>query len=848
MHKRAFLLAMMFWSLGIATTARSASEDGAMAVQKPGPLLERALAGPLKNVREIVFATRMIKGASHWYGNFGYNCDDENRYFFAGAGQGDKGRLCKLDIRTGAITVLLDAKGGSVRDPQIHYDAKKMIFSYRKADSIYYNLYEINVDGSGLRQITFGEFDDIEPTYLPDGDVIFVSTRCRRWVNCMTSQVAVLYRCSANGGNIRRLSANVEHDNTPWPMPDGRILYTRWEYIDRSQTKYHHLWTMNPDGTNQTVYYGNMHPELVMIDSKPIPGTNKVISSFCPGHGKLMHYGFANIVSNQTGPDDLTSAKPLKKPGLTVDPYPLSKGLFLAGRNEQLLLMDGNGNFEVIFAIKDSPEAVSEKIYLNEPRPIRARKREPVIPPRTDWSETNGRMIVADVYEGRRMEGVKRGDIKKLLVIETLPKPVNFSGRPDLLTWRGSFTMERVLGTVPVEEDGSAHFEVPANRAVFFVCLDENDLSVKRMQSFTSVLPGETTSCVGCHEDRCYSPAATLSKTPLAAQRPASKIAPFAGLPDIVDFHRDIQPIFDEHCISCHNYKEHDGDVLLTADLGPSYSHSYFTLFAKLQIADGRNGHGNQPPRSIGTSASRLMNKIDGSHYDVKVSPDQWRTVWLWIETGAAYVGTYAALRNYEQQAMGSGVGRFSDLKRPSAHQDVFASQRDVFERRCADCHDINDRESESSMALPFDPLFRGKKGKSRGQPQLGTERIILENDFYHRFSPNVLINLTRPQLSPLILGPLAKKAGGWESCPGVFKDKNDRDYRSLLSALKESKAYIDTIPRYSTPDFKPNRQYVREMKKYGILPKGFDPEKDEIDVFATDEKYWRSFNHVPKN
>ena len=169
--------------------------------------------------------------------------------------------------------MLLDAQGGSVRDPQVHYDGRKILFSYRPAGTDFFHLYEINVDGSGLRQLTAGEFDDYEPTYLPDGDIVFVSTRCRRWVNCWMTQVGVLYRCDADGGNIRAHLGQHRARQHALGLPDGRILYTRWEYVDRSQVEFHHLWTMNPDGTGQTVFFGNMHPGIVMIDAKPIPGT-----------------------------------------------------------------------------------------------------------------------------------------------------------------------------------------------------------------------------------------------------------------------------------------------------------------------------------------------------------------------------------------------------------------------------------------------------------------------------------------------------------------------------------------------------------------------------------------------
>src|SRR5262249_43176695 len=148
---------------------------------------------------------------------------------------GEGARLYRLHLRTGRLTALLADDGGGIRDPQVDYNGRKILFSYRPGGTENYHLYEINADGSGLRQLTDGPFDDIEPTYLANGDLIFVSSRAKRWVNCWLTQVATLHTASADGTRIRPLSSNNEQDNTPWPMPDGRILYTRWEYVDRSQ-------------------------------------------------------------------------------------------------------------------------------------------------------------------------------------------------------------------------------------------------------------------------------------------------------------------------------------------------------------------------------------------------------------------------------------------------------------------------------------------------------------------------------------------------------------------------------------------------------------------------------------
>ncbi|MCF7848463.1 MAG: hypothetical protein K9M45_06400 [Kiritimatiellales bacterium] len=785
-------------------------------------LLQDALNGPMKGVEEIIFANRGTYEDGHWYANIGYWCDDEQKKMYPGGGkEPDVGRLCKLNLKTKKLTVLLDAKGGTIRDPHMHYDAKKLIFAWRKANTDYFHLHEINVDGSGLKQLTFGEYNDYEPCYMPDGGIVFISTRCDRWVNCWHTQVGILYRCDGDGDNIRQISANVEHDNTPAILPDGRILHQRWEYVDRSQVTYHHLWTMNPDGTAQMVYYGNQRAGSLYISAKPVPGSGKVLGTDAPGHGRRDHYGYITLFSDKYGPDDERGVVRIPHKSMYCDPYPFSEDCFLAASQNDIVLMNSKAEIEVI-------HHSDRKCY--EPIPVMKRERERVILPRTDLSKNTGHLILTDVYNSRNMGGVERGEIKKLLILESLPKPVNFSGGPDLTSWLGTFTLERVLGTVPVEEDGSASFILPANRAVFFVALDENDMSVKRMQSFVSVAPGEVTSCVGCHENRTKTPSSPRSGSLMAMKRPASEIQAFEGYPDVLDYVRDVQPILDTHCVKCHNYKDYKGRLSLEHGLGRSWSLSFYQMFARLQVADGRNGFGNQPPRTLGTSASRLMQKIDGSHHKATLSEKEWRTVWLWIESAAPYAGTYGALRAPEQLRLhGQGTGV------------AFSKSKNVMKQRCDSCHT---GKSGRKLFLSFDR----KDNRGITRPLANHERKVIENDPLAYYSGMVLMNFTKPERSPILLAPLAKEAGGWGSCGEVFADKSDPGYQKMLAGIREGKTIMDAGPRYTQDGFKPNRQYVREMKKLGILPPSFDLAKDEINVFETDQEYWESLWYKPTN
>jgi len=794
------------------------------------------------DVEWIVFTERHAGRDGHYYANFGYRCTDPNDWVHGA----DGGRLCLLNLRTKEVKVLLADPGGAMRDPCVDYDGRKILFSYRKGPGHYYNLYEINADGSGLRQITRGDWDDVEPTYLPSGDILFCSTRAKRYVLCFMTQVATLHRCDADGKNIRLLSSNTVTENTPAVLPDGRVLYTRWEYVNRDAVAFHHLWTMNPDGTGQMVYFGNMHPGGVFIDARPIPGTETVVFTDIPGHGRNEHQGYIAIVSDKFGPDAKSAVRRLTKARDFRDPYPLSPETFLVAKGNQLLLLDRSGRTKVLHTGKQ---------MVHEPRPLASRPRERVIPPRIDRSRTTGTVILSDVYFGRNMDGVKRGSIKKLLVLEDLPKPANYHGGGSQPIGHGvTSTLKRILGTVPVEADGSAHFDVPAMRSVYFALLDENDLSVKQMRSFVTLQPGETASCVGCHEERGRTPR-TRGLRLAALARPPSRIEPIADAPEVFDFPRDVQPILDQHCVKCHSHPKRKGGVVLTGDRGPVYSLAYYALRLHWQVKDTsgppRDGsgrqNGNDPPYTAFSSASPLMKKIDGSHNDVKLSPHERRIVRLWIDAGSQYPGTYAAL------GTGQVGGCWGNNKPIRVMADGWPSAKTaakVVQQRCAGCHG-KWLPGHVTARVPVD----------RWGDMLSWTRPL------SRFSRHRIFDLTRPNRSLILLAPLAKKAGGYAQGkpkqkqikedkskppkmilhPVIFPDTNDAGYRTILAHVREAQAKLNEIKRFDMLGYRPSVQYIREMKRYGILPATFDAAADPIDVYETDRRYWQSFWPTPE-
>ena len=426
------------------------------------------------------------------------------------------------------------------------------------------------------------------------------------------------------------------------------------------------------------------------------------------------------------------------------------------------------------------------------------------------------------------MASVPRGTVKELLVLETLPEPIHYSGGMDQMSYKGTFTLERILGTVPVTPEGAAAIKIPTNRSVFFIALDHEGRAVKRMHSFTSVMPGEVTSCIGCHETRTEAPGTDFDKNVFKIADNALLPTPIAGIPDVFDFPRDIQPILDRRCVECHNADRTDGGVDLTGDWMPIYARSYWELSRRNMLGDNRNRPMSDfPPYEIGSQASTLYRLLLDQHAGVELTSEELKTVRFWLEAGAPYAGTYAA--------NGAGlIGWF--YKNVNTHNDKdwpeTAAMKEAIERRCDGCHTPDDVAKNLPHTLSEDR-----------EDVHQYERYLKRHDYF---------NLSRPSKSKILRTPLAKSAGGFGRCVektadggqrSVFADTNDPDYRVILAGIERGRAYIlNESNRFSMSPFVPNPAYVREMKRRGVLPPDHDP-KAPLDPYATDRKYWDSLH-----
>lgn len=635
----------------------------AAAAQEP-PARDLAKAIPLLSGRPILFVVRHQYRRDHHNTETMFQTGEINTGSFQGGGA-----MKSIDLETGEIKTLLEVPDGVVRDPDVSFDGRKVLFSMRRNASDDYHLYQINADGAGLVQLTFGSgLTDIDPIYLPDGRIAFTSTREPKYCMCNRHVMGNLYVMNADGSNVQQIGHSTLHEGHASLLPDGRLLYDRWEYVDRNFGDAQGLWTVNPDGTNHAVYWGNnTNSPGAVLDARAIVGSERFVATFSSCHDRP--WGALAIVDRRLGLDGKQPVVRTWPPEAIElvgvgnydtftrvhpkyeDPYPLSEEHFLCsrttGQGEQMgiYLVDVSGYEALLHA---------EMPGCFDPMPLGPRETPPAVPPRIDLTRSEGSFYVADVYLGAGMERIPRGTIKRLRVVESPEKRfwthANWQGsgtQAPGMAW-DDFNNKRILGTVPVEPDGSAYFAVPADTFVYFQLLDAQGRMVQSMRSGTIVRPGETTGCTGCHENRRT--AAPVFDKRLAMLRPANRLEPWYGPPRLFSYTAEVQPVFDRHCVGCHDYGTEGGKKLnLAGDLNLAFNTSYYELRSKGFVrVIGAGPHQVQPPKTWGSHVSPLAKVILEGHENpqhdeqIRLAPEDADRVLTWIDINGPYYSDYA--------------------------------------------------------------------------------------------------------------------------------------------------------------------------------------------------------------
>jgi hypothetical protein len=604
-----------------------------------------------------------------------------------------------------------DMPPGNFSGPEVSYDGKKVLFAYCKfyphvADmekvnkeklptDVFYHIYEMDTDGSQRRQLTYGRYDDFDPRYLPNGEVAFLSTRKGLAVQCTKAfsdstraadlpdsyvrcggdsrrpvPVFTLHTMDGNGKSIRPLSAFENFEWTPSVADDGRLLYTRWDYIDRFNGHFFSLWSANQDGANPQLVYGNytVKPQ-VKFEARSVPGSTKLVITAGAHHS--ITGGSLCLLDREKGTefDDplvrLTPEVVFPETGgwpehYYANPWPLSEEYFLVAWSDRKLpphmrvtddrnpvnamgiyLYDAFGNQELLHR---DPEISS--MY---PLPLAPRPKPVVQANIADFDGVQeGGFFVQDVYQG--LAGVARGKVKQLRIIGVPPKVQPYMNNP-VLGVSAEDPGKFVLGTVPVEADGSAYFRVPSGVPVFFQAMDENGVAVQTMRSLTYLMPNQTLACIGCHEHRDAAPA--MGRQALAAARTPSKLTP--GPPGAWPLRYDqlVQPVLDRLCVECHRPGSTDAQAA-KLDLTPAKSYQALISFG----GEDLKKKAFERDRSLvgqGTCATSKLWAllIEGEgHKGVKLDQDSRARLTTWMDTYAQRLGHFSDQQEKELAAL----------------------------------------------------------------------------------------------------------------------------------------------------------------------------------------------------
>jgi formylglycine-generating enzyme required for sulfatase activity len=586
----------------------------------------------------------------------------------------------------GKLTTLYRPEGtGFVGDVDLHWDADRMIFSGIREPGRW-QVFEIGADGRGVREFIreqHPDVDNFDACYLPDGAIAFNSTATMQAVPCSASdRVANLYRAEADGKGIRRLCFDQDQDYMPSVANDGRILYTRWEYADVAHCFARLLFTMNPDGANQmSVYKSNSYWPPALWFARAIPNHPSKVAAIVAGHhggrrrGQLVIFdtargqyeadGAVHMIGKGNAPIQPVFQDSLYSGGVAfgakgvfpcfLHPYPLSdKYLLTAGRltaNSQwaIYLVDVFGN---ILPVYEDPE-----FALYEPIPLRRTPRPPVIPDRTQRAAKDATVLLTDVYQGPGLKGVPRGTVKQLRVYSYV------WGHHTMARYgaAGAIDGRRILGTVPVEPDGSAYFRVPANTPLAVQPLDAEGRALQVMRSWYTAMPGERASCIGCHER--FSDTPTAGKG-LAALKPPVDIQPWNGPVRPYGFAREVAPVLQRRCSGCHEAQR--GKQAAAGPPAPRLDPAVLRQY--MRHVGSESDYRLRQPGEHYAESSELVQMLRKGHHGVTPDREEFDRLITWIDLNTPIAGTWT-----EGGAKGgcSLVDRRRELDRCHAGLDV---------------------------------------------------------------------------------------------------------------------------------------------------------------------------------
>ncbi len=553
-----------------------------------------------------------------------------------------------------------------ITDVDLHFDGDRLMFSSPGTHDRW-QIFEMGVDGDGLRQITPTDLPDIEffdSCYLPNGKIAVTSTACYQGLPCEggSKPMAPLYLMDGNGENIRQMTFEQDSDWCPTVLNNGRLMYLRWEYTDTPHYFSRILFHANPDGTEQMEYYGsNSYFPNALFYARPIPEHPTMVVGVVGGHHGISRSGRLLLVDPALGrhesdgmvteiPRRGEAIEPIIKDKLVagvwpqfLHPYPLSGKYFLVSAKLSSTSLWGIYLVDVFNNMTLIKEA--EGSALLEPLPLRKVTTPPVIPDRVQLNSKEATVFLTDIYRGQGLRDIPRGMVKNLRLFSYHYAHVKTGGHNSVGT-ETSWDIKRILGTVPVEDDGSALFTIPANLPISLQPLDEEGRALQLMRSWIVGMPGETLSCVGCHEAQNQS-AANMATT--ASRRPPSAIAPWRGSARPFSFKYEVQPVVDKYCLGCHDGSERpDGAAIPNfTGVGPKRVHyrndeAYLALHPYVRRPGPESDIHVLRPMEYHADTSELIQMLKKGHHNVTLDREAWERLYTWIDLNAPYRGKWA--------------------------------------------------------------------------------------------------------------------------------------------------------------------------------------------------------------
>jgi len=656
----------------VAQGSRSAADqiDGVLAdyrrVQQ-----QTLLANPLLDFDRLLLVKRDLKQRNlglpqNWQGNCAIAKTGYDNQIAVLSPIGPEGKL---------TTLYKPAATEFVGDVDLHFNADKMLFSMPGSNQRW-QIWEIRADGTGLRQVTLGDEPDVDnydACYLPDGRIAFASTCCFHGVPCVGGSNTVANLCIMNndGTAVRQICFDQDHNWCPTVLNDGRLLYSRWEYADSPHYFTRLLFRMNPDGTNQVEYYGSNSPwPNSTFYARPIPNHPTKVVGVISGHHGVPRMGELVIFDPSVGrrnadgavqriPGHGAKVEPVVGDAIVngswpkfLHPYPLGEKHFLVAMQPDaqslwgIYLVDTLDN---LVLIREEPNCV-----LFEPVPLRKTPTPPVIPDRADPTRQDATVYLSDVYLGKGLDQVPRGTVKRLRLYEPHYAYPGMGGHIHIGI-DGPWDVHRILGTVPVEPDGSASFKVPANTPIAVQPLDEQGRALQIMRSWFVAMPGEVLSCVGCHESQNTTP--TQKQTAAMLRRP-SQIEPWHGPARGFSFKREVQPVLEKHCVGCHNgeHKDRPNFVAERKSTFRNFTPSYVELHPYVRRPGPESDYFMQQPLEYHVRTSELVQMLEKGHHNVQLDAEAWDRLATWIDLNVPDHGTWtehrAIAKDYHQRRL----------------------------------------------------------------------------------------------------------------------------------------------------------------------------------------------------